>query len=333
MNKNLNIFPRLTVVAMAIGILTAPVAYPHAGHDKAPGEDDSPQNGPVEISPEAKKNLGITTELVDLKTIETTQMVIGNIEVIPGMAATLSSRISGRVSELLVVENDVVKRDQLLVAVESRLLGNPPPSVKYTAPIDGIIMDRHIVVGDSVEPDSHLLEVADLSFVYAEGRIFEGQIALIRVGQKVRVRVEAYPDESWEGVIDRTGASLDPETRTLRIWVRIPNKDLRLRPHMRSRLFIVTAENTDAVAVPIKAVLGDTGNLFVFIQADTDGLKFERRAVVTGLRDDRYIEIVEGVLPGDEVVTEGSYQLQYVTTRKSDSEKHSEEKPEATSTP
>lgn len=316
MNKRRNDCPHGALIALVLFLLAAPPAYPHAGHDKAPGEEDAQTTGPVYISHEAGINLGIATETAQLRSIEKTIMVIGNIEVIPGMSATVSSRISGRVAELMVLENETIKKDQLLVTVESRMLGDPPPHVAYTAPIAGIVLDRHVVQGDTVEPDAHLLMIADISAVYAEGRVFEGQISSVQVGQKVRVRVDAYPDAAFEGVIDRTGAALDPETRTLKIWIRIDNPGLKLRPNMRARLYVVTAESADTVAVPRSAVLGDTGNLFVFVQMDASGLEYEKRTVVTGMSDDRYIEIIQGVLPGDEVVTEGNYQLQYVTSRK-----------------
>ena len=108
-----------------------------------------------------------------------------------------------------------------------------PPSVYYASPIDGVIIDRHIVLGDTVEPDRHLFEIADLSEVYAEGRIFEGQIADVRLGQTARVYVESYPNEAFTGKVDRFGGILDPESRTLKVWVKIANSDGRLRSGMR----------------------------------------------------------------------------------------------------
>jgi hypothetical protein len=116
--------------------------------------------------------------------------------------------------------------------------------------------------------------------------------------------------------VDLLSGTLDAETRTLKVWVRIKNSDLKLRPNMRARLNIVTAEADSVVTVPLSAVLGEAGNLFVFVQSDTDELVYERKPVVVGMKDDRYAEIVEGVFPSDKVVTLGNYQLQYVTPRK-----------------
>ena len=309
---------RLKFSATLVALLAfAPAAFPHAGHDKAPGEGgEAPTSGPIAITAEARKNLALVVEEAQLRTLEKTILVFGQIETIPDHAAAVSSRITGRVTSVKVSDGESVKKGQVVVEVESLQLGDPPPRVTYSAPIDGVIVDRHAVVGDSVEPNKHLMEIVDLAEVYAEGRIFEGQIAAIKTGQKVRVAVESYPKEEFTGTVDLISGTLDAETRTLKVWVRIKNPDLKLRPNMRARLNIVTAEADSAVTVPLSAILGEAGNLFVFVQSDTDELVFEKKSVVIGLKDDRYAEVIEGVFPSDKVVTLGNYQLQYVTTRK-----------------
>ncbi|ODU25129.1 MAG: hypothetical protein ABS95_00875 [Verrucomicrobia bacterium SCN 57-15] len=294
----------------------APAAFPHAGHGKAPGEDgETSAFGPIAITAEAKKNLAIKVEEADVRTIEKTFMAIGQIEPIPNRSAAVSSRISGRVAELKVNPGETVRKGQVLVEVESRQLGDPPPRAQYTAPIDGVVTDRHVLLGDTVEPDKHLMEIVDLSEVYAEGRIFEGQVASVKLGQKVRLHVEAYPEVDFEGTVDLMSGQLEPESRTLNIWVRVKNKEARLRPNMRATLYIVTDVAESVVAAPLSAVLGGAGRLFVFVQSDEEGLIYDKRAVVTGMKDDRYVEIIEGVFPSDKLVTEGNYQLQYVTTK------------------
>ena len=309
---------RLKFSATLVALLAfAPVAFPHAGHDKAPGEDGaSAATGPIAITAEARKNLALVVEEAQLRTLEKTILVFGQIETIPDHAAAVSSRIAGRVAGVKVADGESVKKGQVVVEVESLQLGDPPPRVTYNAPIDGVVIDRHAVVGDSVEPNKHLMEIVDLSEVYAEGRIFEGQVAAIKAGQKVRVSVESYPTNEFTGTVDLISGTLDAETRTLKVWVRIKNPDLKLRPNMRARLNIVTAEAESTVTVPLSAMLGEAGNLFVFVQSDTDELVFEKKPVVIGLKDDRYVEVIEGVFPSDKVVTLGNYQLQYVTTRK-----------------
>lgn len=308
----------LKSIAALMLVLASPFrAHPHEGHNKAPGQGgETPLSGPIAITAEAKRNLALVVEEAQLRRLEKTFMVIGKIEAIPNRTAAVSSRIPGRVTDLRVAANEAVKKGQVLVEVESRQLGDPPPRVQLVAPMSGIVMDRHLVLGDTVEPDKHLLEIMDLSEVYAEGQIFEGQVAWVKVGQKVRINVESYPTNIFTGTVDLIGGALDAETRTLKVWVRIPNLDGTLRPNMRARLNIVTAEADTVVTIPHSAVLGEAGHFFVFVQADTDELVYERKPVVLGLKDDRYFEVIEGVFPSDKVVTLGNYQLQYVTTRK-----------------
>ena len=298
-------------------LASATLAFSHAGHDKAPGDDASgPVTGPITISAEARKNLGLVTEDADLRSVEKTLLVLGQLEAIPSRNAAVSSRVAGRVAALLVTDGEAVKQGQPVLEIETLQLGDPPPRVTYKAPIDGVIIDRHVVLGDSVEPSKHLLEVVDLSEIYAEGRLFEGQVSAVKTSQAVRVVVESFPAETFTGTVERFDSQLDEVTRTLKVWVRIQNADGKLRPNMRARLSVVVGHADEVITVPLRAILGETGNLFAFVQSDTDELVFERRPVVTGLRDDRYIEVSEGIFPADKVVTVGNYQLQYVTTRK-----------------
>jgi membrane fusion protein, heavy metal efflux system len=298
--------------------LTSPLRVAaHEGHDKAPGEGgEVPASGPIAISAEAKRNLALVVEEAELRTLEKTFMVIGQIEAIPTREAAVTSRIPGRVSDLKVVDGQTVKKGQVLVEVESRQLGDPPPRVQFTAPVDGIVTDLHVRPCANVEPDAHLMEIVDLSEVYAEGRVFEGQIARVKTGQKVRVYVESFPKHVFTGTVDLVSGSLDPQTRTLKVMARVENLEWKLRPNMRARMHVVEAEAESAVTIPHSAVLGDAGHYFVFVQSDTDELVYEKKPVVLGLKDDRHFEVIEGVFPTDKVVVDGNYQLQYVTARR-----------------
>jgi hypothetical protein len=205
-----------------------------------------------------------------------------------------------------------VRKGQPVAEVESLQVGDPPPRVRYPAPLDGIVIDRHVVPGDAVEPNLHLLEIADLSEVLAVGRVFEGQVGRVAIGQAVRVSVPSYPDRSFEGVVERLGGQLDPRTRSLPVYMRVANPDRALRPNMRAVLSVVAERADAALAVPRGAILGDFGAYFVFVERDGEPTLFERRPVVTGLSDDRWVEILDGVLPGERVASAGNYSLQFL---------------------
>lgn len=294
--------------------LVATRASGHEGHDEAPG---TPQPGAgassiVQVSREARANLGLELVEATIRPMESTLAVIGEIAALPDRAGAVTSRIAGRVTWIGVAEGDSVRKGTPVVEVESLQLGDPPPRARYNAPLSGRVVDRHVVPGDSVEPNAHLLEVADLAEVLAVGHLFEGQISRVKVGQKARVRVPSYPDAAFDGAVERVGSALDPATRSLPVYVRVRNPEGKLLPRMPAELAVVVASADAALVIPRSALLGEFGNEFVFVDEDPEHGLFKRVPVVRGLDDDQLVEIMEGLLPGDRVVTVGNYSLQFL---------------------
>ncbi len=305
---------RFLSLSLALVLCMASPVLAHEGEDHAaaPGTESGAMTGPIEVSEVAQRNLGLVVEEADLRTVEKTLRVIGEIQADPERSGTVSSRISGRVSAVFAQEGESVEKGQRLVEVESLRLGDPPPRVRYASPVSGVVTDRHVVVGDDVEPNRHLFEVADLSEVLAIGRVFEGQIGEVAVGQKVRVRVPSYPEDIFEGVVERLGGKLDADSRSLAVYVRVANSDGRLRPNMRATLSLVTGGAELALAIPKSAVLGEAGDIYAFAQNEDHPERFERRPLVLGVSNDRFVEVIEGLYPGERVVSEGNYALQYL---------------------
>ena len=318
------------IAVLAITLASNPFsAFAHSGHADAPSAAAAAVGSQqVEVSAEARANLGLEVVEAELRPLASTLSVIGEIEATPDRSGAVTSRIAGRVVSVSVAEGDPVRRGQPVVEVESLLLGDPPPRVRYASPLDGVVVDRHAVPGASVDPNAHLLEIADLREVLAVGQLFEGQIGTVAVGQIARVGVPSYPDVAFDGVVERIGGVLDAASRSLPVYVRVKNPRLELRPGMRAELEIVTGASDAALAVPRSAVLGDFGALFVFREASEGSTRFERVPVVTGASDDRWVEIVEGVLPGDLVATQGNYSLQFLppsaTARHDDEATHAD---------
>ncbi|MEO0448317.1 MAG: efflux RND transporter periplasmic adaptor subunit, partial [Verrucomicrobiota bacterium] len=166
-----------------------------------------------------------------------------------------------------------------------------------------------------VEPNGHLAEIIDLSEVYAEITLFEGQVSRVVVGMPIRVTVESFPERLFEGTIALLSGKLDPETRSLKAYAKLSNPEKELRPHMRGTGHIVVEKLDAVIGISHRAVTGDPGNLSVFVQTDDHGLEYEQRPIVLGMEDDRYVEIIEGVLPAEQVVVSGNYQLQFVENK------------------
>lgn len=283
-------------------------------HDDAPGaQTATTQSGTVHITDTMAANLGLQTAEVELKPMEKSFPALGMVEPVPGRVAAITSRVAGRVTQLNVHDGQPVKAGDVVLEIESRIVADPPPRVTFKAPRDGIVLQTSVLPGGTVEPDQNLITIADLGEVDVVAQVFEAQIGAVKPGQSVRIKALAYPDLTFEGKVGTTAATLDRETGTLRVFVRTANAGGRLLPGMRAQLAFITSQTEAAVVVPRAAVLGEAGDLFVYRQVTTAPLGYERTPVVVGLRDDRHVEIIEGVLPGDQVVTRGNYQLQYVS--------------------
>ncbi len=258
------------------------------------------------------QNLGLKTAEVELRPIEKTFTALGVIEPEPGKIIALTSRVAGRVTRLLVHDGEAVRAGDLLVEVESRVVAEIPPRLPFVAPFDGVVLQVDVAPGAPVEADRAMLTLIDLKQVDVVAQVPEAQIPDVRPGQAVRVFATAFPELVFSGRVKNTAARLDETGGTLRVFIHVENPESKLLPGMSARLAFVTESSPDAVVVPRAAVLGEGGDLFVFRQLDDEPNAFARTLVVVGLGDERFIEIIEGVLPGDRVVTRGNYPLQFV---------------------
>lgn len=256
------------------------------------------------------KNLGIETVAVEEQEFETTVFAIGRIEEIPANRSVLSSRISGRAIKVNAFEGDHVVKGQVLVEVESRQPGDPPPVIQLKASQDGIIIASHVRVGQPIEPDAELLDISERSEMWAVAKIPEKEASAIKIGTSARIQVPALGEEVIEATLTRFGIMADREAGTVEGIFQIPNiPEGRLQPGMRAEFSIIVGMREDVMAVPRTALQGDPSKRVVFVKDFDLPNAFVKAPVQVGEQNDGFIEIVSGLFPGDEVVTQGSYSL------------------------
>lgn len=184
--------------------------------------------------------------------------------------------------------------------------GNPTRTVAVTAPIGGHVITKTAVRGAFVQPGTELFEIADLSRVWVLADIYEYELGRVRVGQVVDVHVEAHSNERFSGKIAFIYPTVDASTRTLRVRVELDNKGLKLRPGMYGNV-VIHLDAARGVVIPAEALV-DTGEYqYVFIAKD--GGHFEPRRVRVGARAQDKVQILEGVAPGDVVVTTANFMI------------------------
>jgi len=174
------------------------------------------------------------------------------------------------------------------------------------APISGAVEERNVVLGETVEPNKVIFKIVDPSTVFIEGSAFDEALPQLKIGQTVRIRLGSYPKELFTGKIARFSPSIDPQKRVLRLWAEVPNRAGKLKPNLFAEMDVVVGGGQEVLAIPVEALITTEGESFVFVEEKGS---FRRAAVVVGARDDRYVEVKTGLLPGDRVVTDGKQQI------------------------
>lgn len=267
------------------------------------------ESGTVILTEQGVRNLGIETVTVEESDFEDSAFALGRIETIPGSTGAVSSRISGRLVELLVSPGDTVSKDQVVAQVESRQPGDPPPVIPLSTPVGGLVMHSDARLGDPVEPDKALLEITDLSKVYAVARVPDYQAGLLKPGAKARIKIPALGEKIFEGELLRFGTAADAENGTIDAYFHMPNPEGTLRPSMRAEFTIVKSMRSSVLSVPKESLQGNPANRHVYVKHAKLANAFDKVIVQTGASSNERVEILDGLLPGDEVVTRGSYSL------------------------
>lgn len=271
--------------------------------------------GPIDASntvildEQGVKNLRIKTVVVQKRDFESTVFAIGRIEDIPASRSVLSSRISGRAVEVNAFEGDLVEKDQVLVKVESRQPGNPPPTIVLRSPKAGLIVESHVRLGEPIEPETELLDISDRSKMWAIGKIPEKEAANVSVGTIARIHVPALGGDHITAKLSRYLVAADRQAGTVDAIFEIDNEAGKLQPGMRAEFSLITGSRADVTAVPRTAIQGDPTNRVVFTRHLDLPNAFVRVPVELGEQNDHYVEVLGGLFPGEEVVTQGSYSL------------------------
>jgi cobalt-zinc-cadmium efflux system membrane fusion protein len=188
-----------------------------------------------------------------------------------------------------------------------RLLGNDPEKPKgivdVAAPITGVITDQEVTNASSVQAYSapNPFTISDLTTVWVVCDVYENDMANVRLDEPVSIKLNAFPGRVFKGKVSNIGSILDPNIRTAKVRIEVPNPGLIMRPGMFATATLFSSQKFTFTSVPASAVLHLHDRDWVFIP--TQG-KFRRTEVTSGapLQDNRQ-EILSGLQPGQQVVS------------------------------
>ena len=173
------------------------------------------------------------------------------------------------------------------------------------APVSGVIAHREAAAGGNVTAGSVLFRVVDASQVHVVGQVPEADAARARIARAAELEITGHTDRVPAGRLVNVGRVLDPQSRTLPVTFAFDNRLLGLPVGQAVFVHLLMDPTMPRPVVPAAAIVDDAGRPIVFVQRE--GETFERRAVTLGPRSGELVQVVEGVKPGDRVVTKGAY--------------------------
>ncbi len=183
--------------------------------------------------------------------------------------------------------------------------GEAKRTLTFRSPVGGIVTEKKALQGMRFMPGEMLYQITDLSSVWVLADVFEQDIALAKSGAKAKVLISAYPDKAFGGKISYVYPTLKAETRTLQVRIELPNPGQLLKPGMFAQVELAVAASSKVVTIPLSAVIDSGTRRIVLVQA-REG-RFEPREVKLGARSDNYVEVLEGVKDGEQVVVAANF--------------------------
>jgi Cu(I)/Ag(I) efflux system membrane fusion protein len=186
-----------------------------------------------------------------------------------------------------------------------RSSGQTLRTISFRAPVSGVVTEKKAQQGMRFMPGEMLYQVADLSSVWILADVFEQDLAQVKNGAMASVRVNAYPNREFKGRIAYVYPSLKAETRTVPVRIELANPGGLLKPGMFAQMELASGGSAKVLTVPDSAVI-DTGKRSIVLVQVKPG-RFEPRTLIAGRRSDSFVEVLQGVSEGEQVVVSANF--------------------------
>jgi len=254
--------------------------------------------GRVKISEKIAHASGIKTGIAKAHTIKQSLKLSGRVQVDPNRVSQVRARFPGVVKKVKRELGEHVKKGDVLVTIQSN---ESLQTYQIKAPISGIIIQRDIQLGE-VTTDAALYTIADLSKVWAELDVFNKDIALIHQGQSVEL--ETHDNRKADGKISWLSPMVAHASQSIQARIELDNPELYFRPGQFIRGRVTIGEHKAALAVRKSAIQSFRDFQVVYTRIKDE---YEVRMLELGQEDSEWIEVLSGLKPGAEYVTENSF--------------------------
>lgn len=306
---------------LALALLVMPISsFAGDGHDHGEGAfAGGAFLTSFELPDSVIKNLDIKThqaKTIDLQESITLPCIVKNP---PEQNSVISVTYMSRIEKIHVSLGEKVKKGQTLFTVFSFIAVR---DIELKSPIDGVVSAQNVKIGQVVQQDTQIAEIATLKNFFAEGMAYlSDDISHIKVGDVAHIKIDGT-HENAVGIIKAFSPIVDSQNKTKSVLAYFDSTDDHIFPNMHCQMDVYLGEPRSALAIPKRAVLGEFGHFFVFIK---HGDHFERQDVVLGFESGDNIEILDGLKEGQEVVINGNYQLQFINASNFKTDNHAHE--------
>ncbi len=196
----------------------------------------------------------------------------------------------------------------LLLGVDEQQIGRQTNSnITIPSPLDGVVTARGVNLGQVVNSGQDLMTVTDLSSVWIEANLLENDFGTVRAGSQATITTSAYVGRQYRGVVEYIDPQVDSQTRTAKVRVAVNNPGLALRLGMYMDVLFASSTGVAVPIVPKQAIQSIGAKSVVYVPVEGESGRFVQRTVKTGQETSGGFQVLEGLKPGETVVTDGSF--------------------------
>ncbi len=237
-----------------------------------------------------------------------TENTIAEVETQLNLAETLYEKQSqlwekniGSEVQYLQAKNNMESLKSKLETLQAQL-----DMAYITSPVDGIVDKINVEEGELAMPGMQMMLVVNLGQMKIIGEVSEKYLPVIHKGDPVTVYFPTYPGMEMEVPVARTGNVVNPGNRTFQVELRIDNVQSKLKPNILAEITFMDYRNDQALVIPSITVKKDLKGEYIYLAKKIEGKDIAKKVyITTGLSYQDKTEVVEGLKPGDRVITEG----------------------------
>ncbi|MBT3250523.1 MAG: HlyD family efflux transporter periplasmic adaptor subunit [Candidatus Marinimicrobia bacterium] len=276
----------------------------HSEHDELEGHEDHDESEEIDviISDKEMKEFGIITQIAGGGELQLHVNLTGEIIIPPDNLAHIYPRFDGIVKKVLKSVGDKVTIGEVLAIIESN---ESLSEYEVKSLIKGTVIEKHLTQGEVINDSDHGFVIADLQTVWAQLQIFQKDLPYIKIGQKVEVSA-GKGFTATNGSVSYISPVIDERTRTATCRIILDNQDDMWRPGLFINGRVTTVNILVNILIPKTAVEIINGENVIFVRAHEG---FSPRHISIGRINDKTLEVIDGLKPGEEFISTGGFTL------------------------